>query len=174
MSKEKKKLTLKTAIYYVVIFIATIVLDRISKQLVLKYISKGEIVKCIPGVFHLTYLENKGAAFGMLANNRWVFMVFSVVAIALMIWYIIKDNPQSMWVKTSLGLLLGGGIGNMIDRVFRGSVTDFIDFEFVRFYVFNIADACVTVGCAILIVYVICESVKEKKKSAPEEKSDNE
>lgn len=174
MSKEKRPLSVKTALYYAAVFLATVLLDRVTKQLVLKYIAQGEIVPCVPGVFHLTYLENKGAAFGMLANNRWIFMVFSVVAMAAMVWYVIKENPRSAWVKTSLALLLGGGIGNMIDRVFRGSVTDFIDFEFVRFYVFNVADACVTVGCAILVVYVIVQSVKERKKRQSKDENDDE
>lgn len=152
-------------IYCILISLAVVALDQISKLLVLKFIDLGEIVPCIKGVFHLTYINNDGAAFGILQNHRWVFMVISVLAIAAIYFYIAKEKPKSIWVRTSLAFIAGGGIGNMIDRIFRKTVIDFIDFDFVNFYVFNIADAFVTVGCAILVCYMLfVELPKDSKK----------
>lgn len=152
-------------IYCILISLAVVALDQISKLLVLKFIDLGEIVPCIKGVFHLTYINNDGAAFGILQNHRWVFMVISVLAIAAIYFYIAKEKPKSPWVRTSLAFIAGGGIGNMIDRIFRGTVIDFIDFDFVNFYVFNIADAFVTVGCAVLVCYMLfVELPKDSKK----------
>lgn len=154
-------------LYCILITLAVVVLDQVSKLLVVRFIAEGEIVPCVNGLFHLTYINNEGAAFGILQNHRWVFMVISVIAIAAIIFYIAKEKPKSMWVKTCLAFIVGGGVGNMIDRVFRGSVVDFIDFEFVKFYVFNVADAFVTVGCAVLICYVLFvelpKDAKQKK-----------
>ena len=159
-------------LYCILITLAVVLLDQVSKLLVVRFIAEGEIVPCIDGLFHLNYINNEGAAFGILQNHRWVFMVISVIAIAAIFFYIAKEKPKSMWVKTCLAFIAGGGVGNMIDRIFRGSVVDFIDFEFVKFYVFNVADAFVTVGCAVLICYVLFvelpKEAKQKKLSASE------
>lgn len=140
-----------------------VLLDQITKLLVLQNIGEGASVEGIRGVFRLTYIENKGAAFGILAHQRWVFMVLSVIAIAAILFYLWKEKPKSILVRLSLGMILGGGVGNMIDRIFRGAVIDFIDLEFMDFYVFNIADSFVCVGCALLILYMILSEVREKK-----------
>lgn len=161
-------------IYSLIICVCVILLDVASKYLVVMNIPEGGAVPCIDGLFHLTYIENRGAAFGMLANSRWIFMVVSIAAIAAMIVYMIVKKPQNIWVKTSIAMLVGGGVGNMIDRVRLGYVVDFIEVEFVDFAVFNVADSFVTVACGILIVYVIVASVKEEKakKAAKEEKAE--
>lgn len=164
-------------IYCILISLAVVALDQISKLLVLQFIDLGEIVPCIKGVFHLTYINNDGAAFGILQNHRWVFMVISVLAIAAIYFYIAKEKPKSFWVRTSLAFIAGGGIGNMIDRIFRGTVIDFIDFDFVKFYVFNIADAFVTVGCAVLVCYMLFVELpkdSKKKKQTAGTKTDSE
>ena len=106
--------------------------------------------KLIPGVFHLTYVENKGAAFGMLADHRWVFIVISTVAIIALVAYLFIKKPHDKLLCISLALIAGGGIGNMIDRIFRGFVVDMIDVACIRFYVFNVADSAVCIGCGLL------------------------
>lgn len=151
-------------IFFFGICAAVVILDQLSKYLVVQYIGEGAVVKCVDGLFHLTYIKNKGAAFGMLADHRWVFMVVSVLAIGAIIVYLLKAKPQSMWEKAALGMIVGGGIGNMIDRVLNGYVVDFVEVEFMNFAVFNVADAFVTVSCVILIIYVLSISFKEKKK----------
>lgn len=139
-------------------------LDQITKLLVVQNIAPGTFAPGLKGVFRLTYIENKGAAFGILSEHRWIFMVLSAIAIAAILFFLWKEKPKSLLVQLSLGMILGGGIGNMIDRVFRGAVVDFIDLEFMRFYVFNVADSFVCVGCALLILYLILSEIQEKKK----------
>ncbi|MDD6095127.1 MAG: signal peptidase II [Clostridia bacterium] len=152
-------------IYSLLVCLAVIILDQLSKYLVVQYIAEGATVRCIDGLFHLTYIKNRGAAFGMLADHRWVFMAVSVIAIVAIIVYMWRTKPKNMWLKTALGMIVGGGIGNMIDRTVNGYVVDFFEVEFVNFAVFNVADAFVCVACGILIVYVIVSSVKESREA---------
>ena len=156
-----------------ILIILSVAADQISKHLVLANIAMYERVEVLPGIFHFTYIENEGAAFGMLANNRWVFLVISAAAIVAFVFYIIKYKPQDILLRVSLSFVVGGGIGNMIDRCFRGSVVDFIDVDFIDFYVFNVADMFVCVGCGLMILYVIVSEVKDAKaKKAEKELSD--
>ncbi len=148
-----------------VIAALVVFLDQITKLLVVQNISEGASVEGIRGVFRLTYIENKGAAFGILSEHRWVFMILSVIAIVAILFYLWREKTRSILVCLSLGMILGGGIGNMIDRVVRGSVIDFVDVELIHFpYIFNVADAFVCVGCALLILYLILSEVQGKKK----------
>ncbi|HHU90988.1 MAG TPA: signal peptidase II [Clostridiaceae bacterium] len=109
----------------------------------------------IKDFFHLTYLENRGAAFGVLQNFRWTFIVFTIVAVSIMIWYFIKN--KNVILRISLTLLISGAVGNFVDRLFRGFVVDFLDFYpfGYDFPIFNFADICINVGVFFLIFYVI-------------------
>ncbi|MBO7342007.1 MAG: signal peptidase II [Clostridia bacterium] len=155
---------------YAVIALGVIALDQISKLLVLEFLYEGQLV-LIEGVFNFTYVENRGMAFGLLADHRWVFMVFSTIGIALVaayLWFYVKGKLG----RTALALVIGGGIGNMIDRVAYGFVVDFIDFCAFDFWkwIFNIADSAVCVGAGMFILYLILDTVKElKKQKAPTE-----
>lgn len=149
------------------IIAAVIAADAVTKVLAASYLTEGAVT-VIPGVLEFTYVENRGAAFGMLADHRWVFLAASSVAIAAIIGYLAVKRPQSRLIRVSLALIAGGGVGNMIDRVARGYVTDFINPTFVDFYVFNVADSCVCVGCGLLIIWMLADSVSEyrEKKAA--------
>jgi signal peptidase II len=114
-----------------------------------------------PDILSFTYHENRGAAFGMLSDSRWVFMLVSSLAIAALIVYLFVFNSKSTLGAISLGLITGGGIGNMIDRIKLGYVVDFIYFEPIDFPIFNFADICVTIGAALLILQVIFFDKKE-------------
>jgi len=140
--------------------------DQISKLLVLEYLAPIGQVKLIDGVFHLTYVENRGAAFGMLANSRWVFMVFSVIAIGGLLIFLWKYKPKDKLLTVPLAMIAGGGIGNMIDRTVYGFVVDFIDVTLVWDYVFNIADSAVCIGCGLMILWFILSEIKERKNKA--------
>ena len=123
-------------------------------------------VTLIEGILDFTYVENRGMAFGMLSGHRWVFMVFTVVlliAIAAFLYY--YRESASLWLKISCGLVMGGGVGNMIDRVSLGYVVDFIDFCAFDFWVwvFNVADACVCVGVFMLAIYLIMDTVRTER-----------
>jgi signal peptidase II len=155
-----------------------ILADQVSKALLAPYLPTlaNGTLPLIPDVLHFTYVENRGAAFGMLADHRWVFMALSVVGLAAIVLIILLEKPKSAWVRAAAGLVLGGGIGNMIDRFRLGYVVDFIDCRFIDFYVFNIADSCVCVGCAICFVAVLVSEIRAEKakKAAAAEGSSSE
>ena len=179
----------------------SVLLDQISKQLAVKYLLDGSYT-VIPKVLYFTYVENDGMAMGLLDDQRWIFMTLSTVAIIGLVVYMIGWRPKSKFVCASLALIIGGGIGNMIDRFFyvgimpdtlgEKVVRDFIDFRgFGRLWpwVFNIADSCVCVGGAMLFLWCFCSLIKEAKEeklkkaaeiaaveeaSAPEKKTDEE
>ena len=149
---------------YIAITLGVITLDQVSKLLILRFLYEDKIV-LIKGVLNFTYVENRGMAFGLLSDHRWVFMLFSTLGIALVgvyLWFYVKGKLG----RTALALVIGGGIGNMIDRVAYGFVVDFIDFCAFDFWkwVFNIADSAVCVGAGMFILYLILDTVKEFKK----------
>lgn len=143
------------------ITIGIILLDFISKNIIKNVMQLGDSIEVLPNVFSITFVLNKGAAWGMLADRRWIFMVFSIVAIAIIAVILAKNHNSHLLFRTSLSLVLGGGIGNMIDRIFYGeklffgAVVDFIEVTFIDFPVFNIADSAVCVGVALMFVYII-------------------
>ena len=149
---------------YIAITLGVITLDQVSKLLILRFLYEDKIV-LIKGVLNFTYVENRGMAFGLLSDHRWVFMLFSTLGIALVgvyLWFYVKGKLG----RTALALVIGGGIGNMIDRVAYGFVVDFIDFCAFDFWkwVFNIADSAVCVGAGLFILFLILDTVKEFKK----------
>ena len=139
----------------VIIVIASVLLDQITKYLAVEYVQLQGSIPLIEGVFNFTYHENRGAFLGSFADNRWVFLIASSVAIVAMVLYLIFVKDNHILVKLSLSMLIGGGIGNMIDRVSLGYVIDFLDFELINFPIFNIADSFITVGAGLLIVYLL-------------------
>ena len=100
--------------------------------------------------------------------------VFVAVAIAAILVYLWRAKPKSLWLKSALGMIMGGGVGNMIDRTVNGYVVDFFEVEFVDFAVFNVADAFITVACGILIVYLAADAVKESKAGKKRKSENNE
>ena len=130
--------------------------DILSKYLVVQLlIPLQRSVTVISGVLDFTYVENRGAAFGMLSESRWIFMSVSVVFIFSLVYILKQKYTDNLIYNLSLCLILGGGIGNMIDRIFLGYVVDFIEVTFVDFAVFNIADSAICVGTALFIVYLL-------------------
>jgi signal peptidase II len=153
-------------IYYVIYtaaIIGGIVLDQISKLIAVKLLAPIGSVPLWEGVLHLTYVENKGAAFGMLADQRWIFMSISSVAIIAIALYLYSGRNESKLYCGALTLIISGGIGNMIDRIALGYVVDFIDFALIDFAVFNIADSFVCIGAGLLVLALILDIIKEAK-----------
>ena len=147
------------------IIAGVVVVDQVSKAPIMHHLYHGEIA-LIPDVLHFTYVENRGMAFGLLSDHRWVFMILSVLGIGLVGFYMVRYVKRTLG-RVALSLIIGGGIGNMIDRISLGFVVDFIDFCAFDFWVwvFNIADACVCVGAGLFILELILELVAEYKKT---------
>ena len=129
--------------------LAVVILDQFSKYIVVENMALGESIPIIEEVFHLTYILNPGAAFGMFAHNRLFFIAIAVVVIGIIIWAR-REILASPWeVKAGCGLFLGGAIGNLIDRARQGLVIDFFD---IRIWpVFNIADIAICIGVGLII-----------------------
>ena len=163
-----KKKTLSDYITYVSILVAGIVIDQITKLLAVKYLIPVGSVPLIKfgnvQVLNFTYVENTGAAFGMLKNAPWVFNSISTVAILAMLAYLALGQAESKLSGIALSMLVSGGIGNMIDRISLHYVVDFIDFRLINFAVFNGADTFVCVGAGLLVLALILEMKEEMKK----------
>lgn len=129
--------------------LAVVILDQFSKYIVVENMALGESSPIIEEVFHLTYILNPGAAFGMFAHNRLFFIAIAIVVIGIIIWAR-REILASPWeVKAGCGLFLGGAIGNLIDRARQGLVIDFFDFRI--WPVFNIADIAICIGVGLII-----------------------
>lgn len=147
-----------------IIIVATVLADRLTKivaELRLHETGLGRY-GLIDGFFSFTYHENRGAAFGMLSNSRWIFMSISIVAIIAIAVYLFAFSSNDRLISVSLSLIVGGGIGNMIDRVINGYVVDFLYFELIDFPIFNVADIAVTVG-AVLVIFFLLFAEKKKE-----------
>ena len=142
-----------------------ILADQLTKILALQYLAPVGSYPLWEDVLHLTYVENTGAAFGMLKDHRWVFLVISTVALGGMIVYMFLNKSRHQLETVAVAFIVGGGIGNMIDRIARGFVVDFVDVKCIPFwkYIFNVADIFVCVGCGLFILYVLLYETRVKK-----------
>jgi signal peptidase II len=148
---------------WICIVIGAVYLDQITKWLAVIFLQGNPPVPFIDWFIRFTYLENRGAAWGMLSDHRWVFMVLSTVAIIAVTLYVFIAKPKDPLLRVSLAFITAGGIGNMIDRVFLGYVVDFFEFTFIDFPVFNVADSFVCIGAAMLILYFVIDVIKDYK-----------
>lgn len=146
--------------------------DLLTKYIIKTSMSIGDTIPVIKDVIHITYAENKGAAFSILKDQRWVFMVISTLAIiAIIVCLAAFKKHLNRLTTISLSMILGGAIGNMIDRIFNGEVlfdggvVDFIDFRIIDFAIFNIADSFVCIGACLMVLGVILDEIAEKKAS---------
>ncbi|GEL07311.1 signal peptidase II [Salisediminibacterium halotolerans] len=151
-------------IYYF-IAIAVIALDQITKYFVVRYMDIGESIPLIDNVLYLTSHRNAGAAFGILQGQMWLFFIATIIVVSIIVYLMITQVQGSKWFGTSLGLVLGGAIGNFIDRMLAGEVVDFIDvFIFAYNYpIFNVADMALVTGVIMMMIHFIKEDRKEKK-----------
>ncbi|OSB10997.1 signal peptidase II [Paraclostridium bifermentans] len=139
---------------YILIILGLIGLDQISKFLAVKYLVNIGSIPIIKDIFHLTYVENRGAAFGMFQNNQIVFVVVALAACIFGLYYLYKKQLNLLG-KSAIILIIAGAIGNLIDRVRLGFVVDYFDFRIVWNYVFNVADVFVVIGTILLCIYII-------------------
>jgi len=136
---------------------AVVALDQATKFAVERAFSYGERLAVVPGLFDLTLVHNRGAAFSFLANaagwQRWFFIGLGAVAAAFIVWLLARHGSQRLFAF-ALALILGGAIGNVVDRIARGHVVDFVLLHWQRFHwpAFNVADSAITVGAVLLVV----------------------
>ena len=170
------KKIVKTKLPPVLLIVLAVVLDQWTKALAVAHLKPIYTVPIIKDIFHFTYATNRGAAFSMLADHPWVFMLVSAVAIVGMTCYLLAGKGLSAFVRYPLAAVIGGGIGNMIDRVRLEYVIDMIDFcAFPKLWmwIFNFADACVCVGAGILFVWLIASMISEAKQEKAKKQEEN-
>jgi signal peptidase II len=149
----------------ILLIIAMVAIDQFTKYMAVQYLKPLGSVEVIPGVLHLTFVENTGAAFGIMRDQRTFFLIVTAAVIIVMAVILVKSRNMSRWLSTSLLFLIGGGLGNFIDRLRIHRVIDFFELRFVNFAVFNIADIFVCCGAAMLFIYVLFGNHFSKKEA---------
>ena len=140
---------------YLIALVIVLVIDRISKLWVVSKMELSETIPVISGFFHITYIKNAGAAFGMLANMRWVFIVITILVLITILYMALKVSKEDIFLTVIFGIITGGALGNLIDRFRTGLVIDFLDFRGIWPYIFNVADSFVILGVFLLTWHII-------------------
>ena len=151
--------------WYWVLGVVILVTDILTKVWAKLELTKIRTIPIWEQVFHFTYVENRGIAFGMFGGGRIFFILFTLVVLALLLWYYRKNEGKSFWLRCGISLVTSGAIGNLLDRVFRGYVVDFLDFRLIDFPVFNVADIAVCVGAVMLVIHSFRSEVKREDES---------
>jgi signal peptidase II len=162
--------------YYILAFVV-LVLDQVTKWVIVNRLILNESRSVIGEFFQITSHRNKGAAFGILQNQRWFFIVITIVVVIGIVWYLKKTIDEGKrLLPIALGLLLGGAVGNFVDRALFGEVVDFLQFNFefnflnppvyYTFPIFNLADSAIVVGVALIFLDALISWRREAKENA--------
>ena len=149
--------------WYYIIALFLIGIDQLTKWLVVQSMEIGESIPIIDGFFYLTSHRNQGAAWGILQGQMSFFYIVTVIVIIGVVYYMNKFAKHDKWLALGLSFILGGAIGNFIDRLFRKEVVDFFDFYIINynFPIFNIADSALTIGVVFVIIATILDERKK-------------
>ena len=137
---------------YVILSAMLVIADQITKFLTVKYLSPSGSIVVLKNILSFTYVENRGAAFGILQDGRWFFIIITLIILTLLSVYIRRQPEKGNLFKISISMIYAGAIGNFIDRLFKGYVVDMIHATFINFPVFNFADCLIVVGVILLYV----------------------
>lgn len=151
---------------YFILATGIVALDQVVKYLVRTKMALYQTVSFIPGLLNLTYVQNTGAAFSILQENTWLLTLISAVISLVIIVFMVKRPLPSFFGRITMALILGGAVGNLIDRFFLGYVVDMFDCAFMNFPVFNVADISLVCGGILLCIYVLFFYEKELKHEA--------
>jgi len=159
---DKGKRNVLMSVYFLMSGVAVLIIDQITKYLVIANVARGTTMELIPDFLYVVNVKNTGAAFGMFQNHTRVLTIISLVAIVLIIILKVIMDLKYVFYNITLGFILGGALGNLVDRFFIGEVTDFISFTIFP-PVFNIADAFIVIGFSLIIILIIREYFKKDK-----------
>ncbi|MGV3488609.1 MAG: signal peptidase II [Tuberibacillus sp.] len=151
-------------IYYAIAILA-LILDQLTKWIISSQMEVGESIEIIPDFLYITSTRNTGAAWSILEGQMWFFYLVTIVVLAIVVYYMQKFGRHKPLLGIALGLVIGGTLGNFVDRLFRGSVVDFIH-VFLGDYsypVFNLADSSLVIGAILIIVFTLFDQKKEKE-----------
>lgn len=145
-----------------------VILDQITKLIIMKQLVLFSVIPVIPGFFNIIYIENPGGAFGFLASHSaeirfFMFLVVSLLAVGFVLYFYWKTPVTHRWLEAGLAMIFGGAIGNLIDRFRFGKVVDFFDFYIgdLHWPAFNVADSAICVGTAILIFHLVFNKIPD-------------
>ncbi|MBS4198884.1 signal peptidase II [Bacillus sp. FJAT-49732] len=152
-------------IYYAIALLV-IAFDQLTKWIIVHNMDLGQRITVIDNLFYITSHRNRGAAWGILQDQMWLFYIITIIVIGAVIYYLEKHAKGKPLFQLSLALILGGAIGNFIDRLFRKEVVDFLDTYIFTydFPIFNIADSALTIGVALIFIQMLKEGREEKVK----------
>lgn len=155
MTSNKRKVT--SVCMDIVLMAVLVLIDQITKKLAIKHLKDKPDINLINGVFELKYLENRGAAFGMMQNQKVLFIIMAAIMLFVVMYILIKlpDSKRHIPLEICMIMIGAGAIGNLVDRCINTYVVDFFYFVLINFPIFNVADIYVTVSCAILIIVVL-------------------
>lgn len=148
---------------YIILSIFIFILDIMTKMVADLNLKQIGTIPLIQDIFHLTYVENKGIAFGMFAEERLLFILVSIGVLVILSVLYTKTQPRTKWLKVGTSFIYGGAIGNLMERMAKGYVVDFFDFRLINFPVFNIADIAICVGAVMLVIHFIISDKTEKE-----------
>lgn len=145
--------------------IVLILVDQLTKYMIVKSMEIGESISIIGDILKITSHRNYGAAWGMLQNQMMFFYIITVIVLIALCYFYFKEAADNLLMQSGLMLIFAGAIGNFIDRLFRGNVVDFIDTKIINydFPIFNVADSCLTIGVFILLYELLFNQKEEKQ-----------
>ena len=148
---------------YIAIILLVFSIDQISKIIISNNINLNGSVEVIKNFFNLTYVKNKGAAFGMFSSYTLLISIVSILILIYLLYELFRNKKEEKINNYSLSLIIGGLLGNLYDRLFLGCVRDFLDFSLFNmgFAIFNIGDACIVIGCLMFILSILLEAKNE-------------
>ncbi len=155
------------AIICLILAASIAVVDQVIKYFVVEHLEPLGRIQAIPNILDLVYVENSGVAFGMFSNMRWFFVAITGIVILAFVIMLFKMGRESILFSVSAALIIGGGIGNLIDRIVLGYVVDYLQLSFFS-PVCNFADYCITAGTVLLVVYLLFYSDLGKDKKIKE------
>ncbi|MGP4072580.1 signal peptidase II [Piscibacillus sp. B03] len=155
---------------YYIITLLIIIFDQATKWTVASNMNLYDSVEVIPGFFWITSHRNTGAAWGILEGQMWLFYIVTVIVIGIIVYYMQLYKDSYPWLMVGFASILGGAIGNFIDRIFLQKVIDFIDLNIFGydFPIFNVADSALTVGVTLVIIIMLIDEMKNKGKNVNE------
>jgi signal peptidase II len=164
---------------FYLIALAILLLDQASKQVIIRTLRLGQSIPVIPGFFDIVYVLNPGAAFGFLATlseqvRNPFFILISIVAVTLIIFYHARYLRSHRLASVALGLILGGAIGNLMDRLRHGVVVDFLDIHVYQYHwpAFNVADSAISIGVSLMILDMLLEWYRDRRRDPAEGTAD--
>ncbi|MBO4407352.1 MAG: signal peptidase II [Clostridia bacterium] len=155
-------------------FVAVLVLDRLSKEASLETLRGAGRTVLIPGILGLQYTENTGMAFGLFSSLPWLLFGLRIVGLLFLAFYLFSGHMQKPLGYLGLAMAVAGGISNVLDAILYGYVVDMIEFLFVKFAIFNVADSFITVGAVLIGIYFVFLHRFQKKETESDEKHDEE